>query len=120
MSIDNVLTGHGLGIAVTGMTVVFAGLVLVSLYIRVLPRVLEEAGGLARRRRDRQATDSTVVPAALSSADPALLAAIGYVLQAEREHALALDDQRITLREDDEEQRVWTAIGKMRTLATRM
>jgi Na+-transporting methylmalonyl-CoA/oxaloacetate decarboxylase gamma subunit len=121
MGIDNVITGHGVGIAITGMTVVFAGLVLVSLYIRVLPRVLEGAGGLARLRRDRQAKDSAAAPAAAwNSADPALLAAIGYVLQAEREHAIALDDQRITLREDDEEQRVWTAIGKMRTLATRM
>lgn len=121
MGIDNVVTGHGLGIAITGMTVVFAGLVLVSLYIRALPRMLDASGGLARRRRERQAGDSAVAPAAaLDSADPALLAAIGYVLQAEREHALALDDQRITLREDDEEQRVWTAIGKMRTLATRM
>ena len=51
--------------------------------------------------------------------DPSLLAAIGMVLEAERARELSQDRQRITLR-DDTEQRVWTAIGKMRTLSTRL
>jgi hypothetical protein len=42
------------------------------------------------------------------------------VLQAEYERELLSDHQLITIREDDEEQRVWTAIGKMRSLATRL
>ena len=47
------------------------------------------------------------------------LAAIGFVLEAERERELSQDRQRITIREDDD-QGVWTAIGKMRTLSTRL
>jgi hypothetical protein len=124
MGIDNVIAGHGLGIAITGMTVVFAGLVLVSIYIRLLPMVTAPGRPSWRQlRRTRRAAGATAVPAtraATPDTDHDLLAAIGYVLQAERERELALDHQLITLREDDEEQRVWTAIGKMRSLATRM
>jgi hypothetical protein len=120
MGIENVVDGHGFGIALTGMTVVFAGLVLVSAYITVLPKVFEWAGRPGIRLPPRmQAADEGVMGREVSlGMDPDLLAAIGYVLQAEREYELSLDDQRITLR-DDEEQRVWTAIGRMRTLATR-
>lgn len=123
MGIDNVIAGHGLGIAITGMTVVFAGLVLVSIYIRLLPMVSAPGRPSWRRLRPRRAAGVAAVPATRAAApdtDHDLLAAIGYVLQAERELELALDHQLITLREDDEEQRVWTAIGKMRSLATRM
>jgi hypothetical protein len=121
MGIDNVIAGHGFGIAFTGMVVVFAGLVLVSLFIMALPKAFELAGRRGQPRPPRmQAADEGVMGRELSlDIDPDLLAAIGFVLQSEWERQLASDDQRITLK-DDEEQQVWTAIGKMRTLATRM
>jgi Na+-transporting methylmalonyl-CoA/oxaloacetate decarboxylase gamma subunit len=122
---------HGLGLAVTGMSVVFVGLVLVTLFIAVLPRLLDRARDAAAARerardaaaaRDRrtQAAGAAASPRDHAGMDPDLLAAIGFVLQAEYERELLSDHQRITLRDDDEEQRVWTAMGKMRTLATRM
>jgi hypothetical protein len=125
MGIENVLEGHGFGIAITGMTVVFAGLVLVSLYLTLLPRFFQWYATAPWQRRARPATAVTPArpPASMKASrgmDPDLLVAITYVLQAERDVQLALDSQLITLRDSDEEQRVWTAIGKMRTLATRL
>lgn len=119
MGIDNVLAGDGFGLAFVGMSVVFAGLLAVSLYVAMMPRIF----AWVERRREAprlQAADAAVVGREPSlGIDPDLLAAIGYVFQAERERQLAQDHQEITLRDDDE-QRVWTAIGKMRTLSKRM
>jgi hypothetical protein len=122
MGIDRIVEGHGVGIALTGMTVVFSGLVLVSLFIAWLPVVLERLGQAGQRRPPRmQAAHAGVMGRETSLfIDPDLLAAIGYVLQAEHERLLLSDDQLITMQDAGDEQRVWTAIGKMRTLATRM
>ena len=121
MGLHNVIAGDGFGLALVGMSVVFAGLVLVSLYVALLPRVFSWLDGSGRREaaRSRAAAGAAVERHASTGMDPDLLAAIGYVFQAERERQLALDHQQITLRDDDE-QRVWTAIGKMRTLSKRM
>lgn len=121
MGLERIIEGQGFGIALTGMTVVFVGLVLVSLFIAVLPRVLERAGQAGRRRAPRmQAARAAVMERETSVAlDPALLVAIGTVLQAEYEREMLSDHQLITMRETGEEQAAWTAIGKMRILATR-
>jgi hypothetical protein len=119
MGIDNIIAGNGFEIALTGMTVVFTGLVLVSIYIAALPRLLDRAGrAKAPRLQAARAAANGHGPS--TGMDPDLLAAIGCVLQAEYERELLSDHQLITIRDDDEEQRVWTAIGKMRSLATRM
>jgi Na+-transporting methylmalonyl-CoA/oxaloacetate decarboxylase gamma subunit len=119
---DRILDGHGFAIALTGMTVVFLGLVLVSVFIALLPRVLERLGrpGLRLPPRMQGARAATMGQETTLAIDPDLLAAIGYVLHAEYERELLSDHQLITIREGGEEQRVWTAIGKMRSLATRM
>jgi Na+-transporting methylmalonyl-CoA/oxaloacetate decarboxylase gamma subunit len=122
MGFDRVMEGQGFGIALTGMVVVFVGLLLVILFITYLPRALERASRVGQRQSPR------LQPAAARAAggstslgmDADLLAAIGCVLQAEHERELLSDHQLITMRDDDEQQRTWTAMGKMRSLATRM
>ncbi len=132
MGIDNIVAGDGIGIAITGMVVVFLGLLLTSAYITLLPRLFDwldrgRSGWQARaearraRRAAGRAAGRTAVGAHPSpdALDPDLLAAIAYVMDAERERERSEDRQRITMR-DDGEQGVWTAIGKMRTLSTRL
>lgn len=127
MGVENIVAGDGIGIAVTGMVVVFLGLALISGYITLLPRLFdwaERTRGWRRSRREpprMRAADAAVMGRETSLAiDPDLLAAIGYVIEAERERERSQDRQRITMRDDDGEQQVWTAIGKMRTLSTRL
>lgn len=123
MGIDNIVAGDGIGIAITGMVVVFLGLLLTSAYIALLPRFFD---GLDRARSRREARKEArragrAGPARTSADafDPDLLAALAYVMDAERARERSEDRQRITMRDDDE-QGVWTAIGKMRTLSTRL
>ncbi|MFW6206163.1 MAG: OadG family protein [Gemmatimonadota bacterium] len=116
MGMENIVAGNGIGIAITGMLIVFAGLTLISGFVAVLPRI---AGTDVRRPRV-QAADAGVMGQEPSLAlDPDLLAAIGYVVEAEWLREQTMDRQRITMEEPDEQQ-VWTAIGKMRTLSTRL
>lgn len=121
MGIENIAAGNGLAIAVTGMVVVVAGLLLMSGYIALLPRALEWAGALKERSAPRmRAADAGVMGAEPSlEMDPDLLVAIATVIDAERERQRSQDRQRITLQEEGE-RGVWTAIGKMRTLSTRL
>ncbi len=140
MGFHNVVAANGFSVALTGMAIVFAGLILVSLFIAAIPRVLgrgeSRVRDMARRgaawraehaaraagavSRGPTSAGGTIDGSATADKLPGeLRAAIAYVLVAERERELALDRQHITLREG-EEQRVWTAIGKMRTLATRL
>lgn len=121
MGLDNIIAGDGFGIAITGMIIVFAGLLLISLYIASIPKLFEWAGRQAERRKPRaQAADAgRMGQEPMLFEDEALLAAVGYVIRAELEQERARDLQRITI-QHDESQRVWTAIGKMRTLSTRI
>jgi Na+-transporting methylmalonyl-CoA/oxaloacetate decarboxylase gamma subunit len=119
MGFDNVIAGNGFEIALTGMSVVFTGLVLVSLFIAALPRLLDRAGRTTAPRL-QPARAAASGRESSTGIEPDLLAAMGCVLQAEYERELLSDHQLITIRDDDAEQRVWTAIGKMRSLATRM
>jgi len=74
-SVQNIVDGQGIGIAVTGMLIVFAALLIISLFISLLPRMLpllatilpEESAHHAPSKR--QAKD-----------DGEVLAAIGYTL----------------------------------------
>ncbi len=119
MGVENIVAGNGVGIAVTGMAIVLVGLLLISLFVALLPRLVEGAAGKGERAKV-QAADAGVMGEEQSvDVDPNVLAAITYVVAAEREREQSMDRQRITMRED-QEQRVWTAIGKMRTLSKRL
>jgi Na+-transporting methylmalonyl-CoA/oxaloacetate decarboxylase gamma subunit len=122
MGVERILEGQGFGIALTGMTVVFTGLILVSLYIAWLPRVLDRLGRRGKTFPPRmQAARASVSEREASMAlDPDVLVALVCVLHAEHERLLLSDDQRITFPDEPAESGVWTTIGKMRTLATRM
>jgi len=40
LSYDNIIAGNGISISITGMLIVFAALVLISLFIAMLPKLL--------------------------------------------------------------------------------
>lgn len=80
-SFQNVVDGNGIGLAVTGMTIVFTVLGLISLIIAALPRLLEF---LPPPAEHHGAPAPAAAPAA-SQDDAALVAAIGYALHARRQ-----------------------------------
>ncbi len=70
---QNVVDGQGISIAITGMLIVFSALVLISSFIAVLPRALA-----AISHRFPEPPDPA--PAGDTTADPAVVAAIGIAL----------------------------------------
>ena len=73
-SFQNIIDGHGFSIAITGMLIVFAALVLISLFIAALPKVLEAVSGVFPEKVDSH------VQRASGSIDPSVVAAIGFAL----------------------------------------
>ncbi|MBT4502724.1 MAG: OadG family protein [Gemmatimonadetes bacterium] len=80
-SLQNIIDGQGGGIAITGMSIVFCALGLISLFIFLLPKILErvarlypESEGHGARPDPRQARD-----------DSELAAAIAFAFHAERQ-----------------------------------
>lgn len=78
VNLQNVLDGQGVSITITGMSIVFAALALISVCISVLPKLLErvarihpESAGHAKRsapRAPRPADDDGEVAAAIAFA----------------------------------------------------
>ena len=76
----SLITGKGIAIAATGLLIVFAALVLITLFIAALPRILEAVANVLPEVPDRHApqdSSASLLP------DEALLAAIGFVLHSE-------------------------------------
>jgi|SRR5690606_28799865 Na+-transporting methylmalonyl-CoA/oxaloacetate decarboxylase gamma subunit len=122
MGWDKILEGNGFGITLTGMLIVFSGLILVSFFVSMMPKIMASIERV-RSFRERRAVRAAVANQGSESLQDAdeleLWAAIGYVIQAEMEQENLLDYQSITIRRDASQQ-VWAVAGKMRTLSTRM
>jgi len=75
MGFDNIWDNDGLGIAITGLSIVFVALTLISIFIALLPRVLETFAFLL------PAEHPTHAPVVRRTADNEKIAvAVGFVL----------------------------------------
>lgn len=122
MGWENVIAGDGIGLALTGIFIVFSGLVFISLLIASIPRAFSWAGMAKSKMTQTRAqgtNEGMMDHEPMVWADEEMLAAISCVLQAEMERERALDDQRITMRRGDRPSN-WAILGTMRTLSTRM
>lgn len=72
-SVQNVIDGQAIPIAITGMSIVFCVLILISLFIAVLPKITAILG------RYFPETEGQVSVAPQPSSDDAVLAALAYV-----------------------------------------
>ena len=83
-SVQNIVDGHGVSIAHTGMSIVFVSLAIISTFIAVLPRILQVVAVYAPESHGHSATRSG--PAGRDAdrspltGDAALVVAIGFAL----------------------------------------
>jgi len=77
--IRNITEFDGLGISITGISIVFAALILISLFITSLPRILAMLGSVLPPEKDHHAAVSPV--ARRQDQDEAVVAAIGFALR---------------------------------------
>jgi Na+-transporting methylmalonyl-CoA/oxaloacetate decarboxylase gamma subunit len=84
--IQNIRDADGLGIALTGMVIVFSGLALITLFIAILPKALAQlAPYLPPEGAGHGAVARPPAQAAPAADEGELLAAIGYALHVELE-----------------------------------
>ncbi len=80
--IENIIDSDGLGISITGICIVFAALILISLFIASLPHVLAALASVLPPEVEHHAA---AAPAAKrDDHDEAVVAAIGFALHDRR------------------------------------
>ncbi len=84
MGWDNIIKSQGLPIAVTGLLIVFFALTLITVFIQLLPTVLDFLG--IQGEAEEPASKSPPQSAANGAVQPEVIAAIGLALhtQAQR------------------------------------
>jgi Na+-transporting methylmalonyl-CoA/oxaloacetate decarboxylase gamma subunit len=112
--LQNIPDNEGLAISITGMTIVFLGLVLVSLMIVALPKALKWMD-LARGVDSDSQTGSSQDDE--DEHEKATVAAIAMVLEAAMRPEDGSAVQRITIRRSDSES-IWRQAGQMRSLSS--
>ena len=109
---SNVVAGDGVATALMGMTIVFAGLVSLSICIALLPKIIS----LAHRKKHKSVSGvSQQKPQSLSKEE---LAAIGYVVHAEQQRLIE-SDLRVTISAPGDARSGWALSSKMRTFPNR-
>jgi len=88
MGIQNIVAGNGLGISVTGMVIVFSGLILISVFIGLLPKILTLGVNVQKDKNETTKQEiSTITTSAETDAEDELdiVSIIGLVLYMEQE-----------------------------------
>jgi len=110
--LHNIVTGHGVAITLTGMTIVFCGLLLISFFIYILPRFLEQMDSVVSKEKKGAVRSASVAP---QITEDEVMAAISLAVHIELEQ-FGGDRQRITVRQPPATS-IWNSAGKMRTLS---
>ena len=88
-SFENVISGGAISISLTGMSIVFSGLLLISIYIRFLPSILVFFDRYVFRKTIPTEENANVAEASVAVPDTAerdLASVIGLVMQFEAIH----------------------------------
>lgn len=113
--VENIIAGNGLEITLTGMTIVFSGLLLISLFIVLLPRMLDLFDRLvSKETRPIKTLNTTPVP----PSEEEIMAAISLAIHIELERCGG-DLQQITMAKRPSTGSFWHTAGKMRSLSNR-
>nr|WP_320050559.1 OadG family protein [uncultured Desulfuromonas sp.] len=112
--LNNIFLGDGITTTIIGMTIVFCGLLLISLFIRLLPKVLSALDRLSAPRQELAKQPSTDRVAS----EEEIHAAISMAIHMELER-YGGDLQRITISRHSAPGSFWNSAGKMRSLSDR-
>lgn len=124
ISYQNIIDGNGVNISITGMMIVFSGLIFMTLYIFFLPRILNifkrkpvESENKAASDTQTQAVTTAPKPE-ISSDNEAdayeIASVIGIVLHLELGQNQFIDNQQITILRDEYQVPVWRISRKLR------
>ena len=121
-SVQNILDGNGIAISIGGMSIVFGGLLIITIYIALLPKILAL---FSKKSPDKAASQQnlelTPKPPSPRTIDPNkdLASVIGLVLQMEQERLVQSSNQVITIKRDRHQPSHWSKNGKLRNMPER-
>lgn len=113
---ENISAGNGYEISLTGMAIVFSGLLLISLFIILLPRMLALLDRLTAK--GSPPTTGSETSASAPPTEEEIMAAISLAIHIELERCGG-DLQRITMAKRPSSGSFWHTAGKMRSLSNR-
>ena len=113
---DNLFGGgqNFLSFSIMGMMIVFVGLTIISIYIVLLPKILNLPGVLARKKEAKKEDEEND---SFSSLDSEIMLAITVALHLDQTNSGASD--KITWARSAEGESAWLTAGRMRGLAVR-
>ncbi len=124
-NIQNIVQGNGVAISITGMAIVFSGLLIISVIIKLLPVLLSILDKKPEEAISSQNVEAPVAAAqsaeALSEAavedddEKDIASLIGLILHLENERHYQSDNQYITINRDGTQQSMWGSAGRMRS-----
>ena len=120
-SVQNIINGNGIAISIGGMSIVFGGLLIISIYIALLPKILAIFGKktLKTSETTHETLESRYSQKREIDEDKDLASVIGLVLQMEQERRVQSSNQVITIKRDRHSPSHWSKDGKMRTIPER-
>jgi len=123
-SVENVIKGDGINISITGMSIVFAGLLFISVYIWLLPKILDVFTGKDSRKKADQITKKKS-PVKITGEEEFdteandIASVIGLVLNFEQERLSMTGNEQITITRNTGSKSIWGTAGKMRSMPRR-
>ena len=109
--------GHNyITFSIMGMLIVFSGLSIISIYIVLLPKILDFLP-VRLLKTQKRAMKEKVESEALSAQDPELLLAITVALHLDQTNSGSFE--KITWKRYSDHQSSWLTAGRMRGLAVR-
>ncbi len=128
-NIQNIFDGQAIGISLTGMSIVFSGLLLISIYIWMLPHILKWMSKKATSEKvkkvkpdkvkEKVTAPKAVVATTTEDEFNDIASVIGLVLQLEHEHLTKVDNEQITISRNVNRPSMWGTAGKMRKMPQR-
>lgn len=132
-SIQNIIDGQAIGVSITGMSIVFTGLLLISFYIALLPKILDflsrkPATSFVEPPKQEEGVvkgkEEIPAPAAVTKDTPEdelndIASVIGLVLQLEYERIAKVDNEQITITRNENRPSMWGSAGRMRKMPQR-
>lgn len=126
---QNIIDGQAIGISLTGMSIVFTGLVLISVYIWLLPNILkwmtrQPATKKVEKVKTKKVEKKAAAPKAAANNTTQdefndIASVIGLVLQLEHERLTKVDNEQITISRNVNRPSMWGTAGKMRKMPQR-
>ncbi len=106
----NIIDGNGFGVMLTGMLIVFVGLVILVLVIMFLAKLVD------KKKRPQRSLSQNPDPVELKPSTAEIIAVASLVIHMESERSLG-ELAQTPIQRQSRHGSIWTSVGKMHSLS---